>query len=263
MRAILPLSFITLSMLFFSCQKESEHLEYVDENEALVEKLKEVNGDARTYNYDFKILEEPKAEGVNYYQPTLIPEALTCIPEEMKNAIHLPSVGDFPFTPGTEKANIVTFWNKSNKLVFQIQIAYFEEDVEYKANNQDFLIISATQLPDNPFIDTASENDPIDLWIEEFKMDGPSEPVDVRIYQKLELTSELPLFYKDRFRNWSSMYPYYSFDSSKNYIEHTSTGASIYYAWHDGIIFQIGYKFSDDTIDVETIARKIILGSSL
>ncbi|RXQ95960.1 hypothetical protein EO244_06565 [Ancylomarina salipaludis] len=261
MRAFLPLSIITLSIVFFSCKKESKYLGYVDENEALVEKLEKINGDARTYNYDFKILENPKAEGVNYYKPTLISEALTSIPEEMEAAIHLPSVDDFPFTTGTEKANIVTFWNRSNKLVFQIQIAYLEEAAEYKANNQDFFIISATQLPDNPFIDTASEDDPIDKWIEEFKMDGPSEPVDVRIYQKLELTPELPLFYKDRFRNWSTMYPYYSYDESKNYIEHTSTGASIYYAWHDGLIFQIGYKFTDDTIDVESLVRKIILGS--
>lgn len=263
MRAILPLSIICLSLIFFSCQKESKHTGYVDDNEALVEDLKKVNGDSRTYNYDFKILEEPKSEGVNYYEPTSITEAFTSIPNEMKDAIHLPNTSDLPFTPGTEKANIVTFWKKNNKLSFEIQISYFENSSEYKADNQDFFIISATQLADNPFIDTSADDDPIDLWIEEFNMNGASEPVDLRIYQKLELTSELPLFYKDRFRHWSTMYSYYSFDLAKNLIDHSSIGASIYYAWHDGLMFQIGYKFTDETINIEAVVRQVILGPQI
>ena len=263
MRAILPLSIISLSLLLFSCQKESKHTGYVDENEALVEDLKKVSGDSRTYNYDFKILEEPKSEGVSYYEPTSITEAFTSIPKEMKDAIHLPNVGDLPFTPGTEKANIVTFWNAFNTLIFEIQISYFENGADYKANNQDFFIISATQLADNPFIDTSSEEDPIDLWIEEFNMNGLEGPEEVVIYRKLDLTPENPLFFKNWQQNWSTMYAYYSYDSDKSLIEHTSTGSKMYYAWHQGLIFQIGYKFADDTIDMEAVVRKIILGSKL
>jgi len=260
MRAILPLSIIGLSLLLFSCQKESKHTGYVDENEALVEDLKKVTGDSRTYNYDFKILEEPKSEGVNYYEPTSITEAYSSIPKEMKEAIHLPTVGDLPFLPGTEEANIVTFWNAFNTLIFEVQISYFENDAEYKADNQDFFIISATQLADNPFIDTESDEDPIDLWIEEFNMNGTEGPEEVVIYRKLDLTADLPLFFKNRFPHWSTMYPYYSYNESDKLIEHTSTGSKMYYAWHDGLIFQIGYKFADETIDMEPVVRKIILG---
>jgi len=261
MRAILPLSIISLSLLLFSCQKESKPKEYVDENEALVEDLKKVSGDSRTYNYDFKILEDPKSEGVNYYAPISIAEGFSSIPKEMKDAIHLPNISDLPFVPGTEQANIVTFWNAFNTLIFEIQISYFENDAEYKADNQDFFIISATQLADNPFIDNPdSEEDPIDLWIEEFNMNGIEGPEEVVLYRKLDLTADLPLFFKNRFPHWSTMYPYYSYNSSKNQIEHTSTGSKMYYAWHDGLIFQIGYKFTDETIDMETVVRQIILG---
>lgn len=264
MRAILPLSIIGLSLLLFSCQKESKYTGYIDENEALVKDLTEVEGNSRTYNYDFKILEEPKSEGVNYYEPSSIIEGFACIPKKMKEAIHLPNVDDLPFLPGTEKANIVTFWKKgSNKLIFEIQISYFENGADYKADNQDFFIISATQLADNPFINTDSEEDPIDDWIEEFKMNAPEGPEEDAIYRNLELTSNLPLFFKGRYRHWSTMYPYYSYDSNKSMIEHTSTGSKMYYAWHDGLIFQIGYKFTDDTIDMEPTVRKIILGSKL
>lgn len=262
MRVILSLSIICLSLTLFSCQSESKPKEYVDENEALVEDLNKVKGDSRTYNDDFKILENPKSEGVNYYEPTSISEGFSSIPKEMREAIHLPNVADLPFSPGTQKANIVTFWNATNKLIFEIQISYFENNAEYKADNQDFFIISATQLTDNPFIDNPdSDEDPIDGWIKDFKVNAPAEPVGVRIYEMKELTPDLPLFYKDRFRHWSTMYPYYSYDESDKLIEHTSTGSKMYYAWYDGLIFQIGYKFSDETIDMEAVVRKIILGS--
>ncbi len=260
MKSNISLSILGLSLLFFSCQKESKHIGYVDKNEALVETLTKIKGDSRTYNYDFKILENPRSEGVSYYKPTSIDKALACIPSEMGKAIHIPKISILPFVPGTEKANIVTFWSKHNKLVFQIQASYFENTTDYKANNQDFLIISATQLADNPFIDNLnSDKDPIDLWIEEFNMNGESEPKDVRIYQKLDLTPELPLFFKGKFRNWSTMYPYYAFFDNK--IEHTSTGSKMYYAWHDGLLFQIGYKLSDESFKMESIVREIILGS--
>jgi hypothetical protein len=56
------------------------------------------------------------------------------------------------------------------------------------------------------------------------------------------------------------MYAYYSYDGTK--IIHRSAGAKIYYAWYDGVLFQIGYKYFDDpTIDMETVVRQIILGS--
>ena len=259
MRSILSLSIICLAVVFFSCQKESKHSGYIDENEALVEPLIEVNGKSRTYNYDFKILEYPNVIGF-YYQPTSIAEGLTSVPDEVREAIHLPNVLDLPFTPKTEKANIVTFWNDRNKLIFEIQISYLENTPEYQANNQDFFIISATQLAKNPFINTSADDDPIDNWIKDFNMNGTEDPEGVIIYRKLELTPELPLFFKDWQQNWSTMYAYYSYDSTDNEIMHTSTGAKVYYAWHDGLIFQIGYKFADETIDMEAVVRKIILG---
>ncbi|MGZ2371596.1 hypothetical protein ACXR6G_17585 [Ancylomarina sp. YFZ004] len=261
MRAILPLSIISLSLLLFSCQKESKHSGYVDENEALVEDLIKVKGDSRTYNYDFKILEEPKSEGVSYYEPSSIIECFSSIPKEMRDAIHLPLLSDFPFTTGIQKANIVTFWNAFNTLIFEIQISFFENTAEYKADNQDFFIISATQLTDNPFIDDPnSSDDPIDQWRIDFNVDGADSPEEVVIYRDLELTDDLPLFFKNLFPHWSTMYPYYSYDPIKSTIEHTSTGSKVYYAWHDGLLFQIGYKFTDDTIDMEAVVRKIILG---
>ncbi len=55
------------------------------------------------------------------------------------------------------------------------------------------------------------------------------------------------------------MYAYYSFDG-KNII-HRSAGAKMYYAWYDGVLFQIGYKFDDPTTDMEPVIRQIILGS--
>lgn len=261
MKPILYLSIICLSLFFSSCKDISENIGYIDDNEALVENLNKVEGDSRTYNDDFKILEEPKSERVDYYEPTPISEALLSIPAKMRDAIHLPLVSKFPFTTGTQKANIVTFWNDSNKLVFQIQIAYFENEAEYKAGNKDFFIISATQLNDNPFMDTESKNDRIDKWIEEFNMDGSStEPEDKIIYQKLELTAELPLFYKKQFDKWATMYPYYAYNADQKLIDHTSTGSKMYYAWHDGLIFQIGYNMDTEDMDMEAMIKEIILG---
>jgi hypothetical protein len=260
MRAILHLSIFCLSLILFSCTKESKHTGYVDKNEILVEDLTEVEGNARTYNFDFDILKEPHK--ACYYEPTSISVALNSIPEEMRDAIHLPNINYLPFTPGTSNANIVTFWNKFNTLIFQVQISYFENPTEYNAGNQDFFIISATQLADNPFIDDLiSEDDPIDQWRIDFNVDGDEGPEEVVIYRELELTPDLPLFYKNSFSHWSTMYPYYSYDQSSNKIIHTSTGSKMYYAWHDGVIFQIGYKFDDETIDIESVIRKIILGS--
>jgi len=259
MRTILFLSIIALSLLLFSCQKETKHSGYVDDNEALVENLTEVKGNSRTYNYDFKILEEPKSEGVNYYEPSSIIEGFASIPKEMRDAIYLPTLGELPFTTGTKKANIVTFWNDSNKLIFEIQISFFENDAEYHANNQDFFIISATQLADNPFVDTSADNDPIDDWREKFNVDGTDSPEEVVIYRDLKLNPDLPLFYRNLVPDWPRMYAYYSYDGVK--IVHRSAGAKIYYAWYDGVLFQIGCKFDDDdTTDMEAVVRKIILG---
>lgn len=259
MRAILPLSIICLSLILFSCQKKSKHLEIVDENELLVKDLPKVEGNARTYNFDFQILNG--FQETFYYAPIDIPQALNSIPEKMRTVIHLPNVSELPFTPGTSKANIVTFWNTKNKLMFQIQISYFENETEYHADNQDFFIISAASLADNPFIDHPElTDDPIDKWRIDFNVDGDDSPKDIVIYKELELTTDLPLFFKNLFPHWSTMYAYYSYDGTK--IIHKSAGAKIYYAWYDGVLFQIGYKYFDDpTIDMEPIVRQIILGS--
>ena len=258
MRTILSLSIICLSLILFSCQKKSKHLVIVDENELLVKDLSEVEGNARTYNFDFQILNG--FQDTYYYAPVDIPQALNSIPEEMKDVIHLPDISSFPFTPGTEMANIVTFWNTENKLMFQIQISYFENGAEYHADNQDFFIIAAATLADNPFLDTSAEDDPIDQWRIDFNVDGADSPEEVVIYRDLELTIDLPLFFKNLFPHWSTMYAYYSFDGTK--IIHKSAGAKMYYAWYDGVLFQIGYKsFDNPTIDMEPVVRKIILGS--
>ena len=261
MRTILPLSIFCLSLILFSCAEESEHVYPVDENELLVEDLTEVEGNSRTYNFDFKILKEPQK--AYYYAPTSIPVALNSIPEEMLDVINLPNITELPFIPGTSQANIVTYWNAYNTLIFQIQISYFENSEEYEADNLDFFIISATQLADNPFVDTSSDNDPIDQWRIDFNVNGVDEnPDELVIYRELELTTDLPLFYKDLFPNWSTMYPYYSYDESKTpSIIHTSTGSKMYYAWYEGVLFQIGYKFDDEAIDMESFVRQIILGS--
>jgi len=256
MRTILPLTIICLSLILFSCQKSSKHSGYVDKNEALVEDLTEVEGNSRTYNIDFEILKEPQK--AFYYEPTSISEALNSIPEEMKDVINLPNVTDFPFTTGTSKANIVTFWNAFNTLIFQVQISYFENGAEYHADNQDFFIISATQLEDNPFLDTSAEDDPIDQWRIDFNVDGADSPEEVVIYRDLELTDNLPLFFQNLPPGWEDQYAYYSFDGTK--IIHRSTGAKMYYAWYDGVLFQIGYTFDDETIDMEPTVRQIILG---
>lgn len=251
MRAILSLSIICLSLILFSCQKKSKHLDLVDENELLVEDLSEVEGNARTYNFDFQILNG--FQDTYYYAPVDIPQALNSIPEEMKDVIHLPDISSFPFTPGTEMANIVTFWNTENKLMFQIQISYFENADEYHAGNQDFFIISAATVADNPFIDNKENDYSMSKKITDFTTG------ETLTYKDLKLTPDLPLFFKDLFMNWSTMYAYYSYDGIK--IIHRSGGAKMYYAWYDGVLFQIGYKFENPAIDMEPTVRQIILGS--
>lgn len=260
MRTILSLSIICLSLILCSCEKESKHSGYIDKNEALVEKLTEVEGNSRTYNFDFELLKGYEKDF--FYAPTDIPKALSSIPEEMRTTIHLPNVADLPFTPGTEKANIVTHWNNKNTLIFQIQISYLENSAKYNTDNQDFFIISATQLADNPFIDDPnSEDDPIDKWRSDFNIGGTESPDEIIIYKDLKLTADLPLFFKNLFPHWSTMYAYYSYNESEKQIIHRSVGAKMYYAWHNGVIFQIGYKFFDNpTLDMEPIVRQIILG---
>ncbi|MRT92779.1 hypothetical protein [Ancylomarina sp. 16SWW S1-10-2] len=257
MKAILTLSIFCLSLILFSCAKESKHSGYVDPNEALVEKLDSVGGNSRTYNWDFQILKG--IQDSRYYAPVDIPTALNSIPDELKDGIHLPDVSTLLDTIGTEMANIVTFWNTKNKLMFQIQISYFKNDVEYDAGNKDFFIISAATLADNPFLDDPdSEEDPIDKWRTEFNIDGDETAGEVVTYKDLKLNPDLPLFFKVSPSSWTTMYNYYSFDGSK--IIHRSTGSKMYYAWYDGVLFQIGYKFDDETIDMESVIRKIILG---
>ncbi|RUT73018.1 hypothetical protein [Ancylomarina longa] len=239
----LLLSGILLTIL--SCSKSDKKSKYIDQNQELLEGLPEVNGYDHTYNYDFGILKE--REKVEFYKPVSLNEGLSRIPLEMRNKINLISNSDLSFVPQTVKSNIVTSWNDKNKLVFQIQISYLENDLGYDTNFKDFFIVSITQYPDDPFADEINRT-----TLEENLPDT---------YHILTLDDNHPLYYQPSFGSWPRMFDYYYFNEDKNRMYKESTGSHQYYAWYDGLIYKIGCNMDIDSVDPEVLVRKIILGN--
>ncbi|BAX81998.1 hypothetical protein [Labilibaculum antarcticum] len=229
----------------FSCAKDNEYSGYIDENEALLESLNEVDGRDHTYNYDFKLLQF--REKVDYYAPVSFSQALSSIPSVMRDKINLLSIDDLPFTPAQQQANIVTSWNAFNKLVFQVQFSYLENTTGYQTDFKDFFIISITQYPEDPFLDPETT-----LAMEE---NLPSN------YQKLVLEGTHPLYYKPAAGIWPRMFDYYKFIEEDNLLDKESTGSSQYYTWYNGLIYKIGFNMDVSGTDHEALIRKIILGS--
>lgn len=229
----------------FSCAKDNDHSGYVDKNEALLETLSEVDGRNHTYNYDFKILQF--REKVDYYAPVNFSQALSSIPATMRDKINLLSSGDLPFTVAQQQANIVTSWNAFNKLEFQIQFSYLENNTGYQTNFKDFFIVSITQHPEDPFID-----EEITLKMEE------NLPLE---YKKLVLEGTHPLYYLPVEGTWPRMFDYYKFIPGENLMDKESTGSTQYYAWYNGLIYKIGFNMDVSATDHEALIQKIILGS--
>jgi len=229
----------------FSCAKDNEHSGYVDENEALLESLNEVEGRDHTYNYDFKLLQS--REKVGYYAPVNFSQALSSIPSTMRDKINLIYQSDLPFTVAQQQANIVSSWNASNKLVFQVQFSYLENTSGYQTNFKDFFIISITEYPEDPFADAQTT-----LELEE------NLPAD---YQKLVLEGTHPLYYRSSAGTWPRMFDYYKFIEEDELMDKESTGSSQYYTWYDGLIYKIGFNMDVTETDHEALIRKIILGS--
>ncbi len=228
----------------FSCAKDNEHSGYIDENEALLESLNEVDGRQHTYNYDFELLEF--REKVDYYAPVSFSEAMSSIPSLMKDKINLISQSDLPFVVAQQEANIVTSWNAFNKLVFQIQFSYLENTTGYQTNFKDFCIISITQYPEDPFADEEAT-----LAMEE----------NIKGYEKLVLEGTHPMYYKPAAGTWPRMFDYYKFIPEENLMDKESTGSSQYYTWYNGLIYKIGFNMDVSATDHEALIRKIILGS--
>jgi len=228
-----------------ACTKKDKKSGFIDPNQELLVGLPEVDGYDHTYNYDFEILKE--RENVEFYKPVSLNDGLSRIPIEMRNKINLIANSDLPFVPQTVESNIVTSWNDKNKLVFQIQISYLENDLAYDTNFKDFFIVSITQYPDDPFADEINK-----ATLEE---NLPST------YQILTLSENHPLYYQPSFGNWPRMFDYYYYNEDDNRMYKESTGSYQYYAWYDGLIYKIGCNMDIDTVDPETLVRKIILGN--
>lgn len=233
-----------------SCSESEKHTGFIDQNQELLVGLSEVIGYDHTYNYDFNILQE--REKVQFYIPTNLSEGLNRIPNEMKEKFSLISTSDLPFVPATIESNIVTSWNAFNKLVFQIQFSYLENDEGYDTNFQDFFIVSITQYPENPF-ENMTEDDLANL----------DEDLEKRKYEILELTDELSLYYlpKSIDNFWPRMFDYYNYNEDEKRIYKESTGSYQYYAWYNGLIFKIGCNMDVDSVNPEPLVRKIILGN--
>ena len=228
----------------FSCAKDNKYSGYIDENQALLENLNEVDGRQHTYNYDFELLEF--REKVDYYAPVSFSEALSSIPSVMRDKINLISQSDLPFTVAQQEANIVTSWNAFNKLVFQVQFSYLENVSGYQTNFKDFFIISITQYPEDPFADEQAT-----LAMEE----------NITGYEKLVLEGTHPLYYKPASGSWPRMFDYYKYIADDKLMDKESTGSSQYYTWYNGLIYKIGFNMDVSATDHEALIRKIILGS--
>ncbi|WP_421919204.1 hypothetical protein [Marinifilum sp.] len=244
------LSIIILFTGIISCSESDKHSGFVDPNEELLVGLDEVEGYDHTYNYDFNILKE--REKVDFYIPVSIYEALNRIPEEMRTKINLFSPSELSFTANIQEANIVTSWNDQNQLVFQIQLSYLENDEGYDINFKDFFIVSITQHPNNPFMEMS-----------ETELETLHEDLTKRAYVILNLTEQDSLYYlpKDKDNLWPRVFDYYMYDESQNRIFKETTGSYQYYAWHNGLIYRIGFNMDVDANDAENLVRKIILGN--
>lgn len=229
----------------FSCAKDNNFSGYIDENQALLESLNEVDGRDHTYNYDFELLQF--REKVDYYAPVSFSQALSSIPSVMRDKINLISQSDLPFTVAQQEANIVTSWNAFNKLVFQVQFSYLENPSGYETNFKDFFIISITQYPEDPFAD--------ELVTLEMEENLPKE------YQKLVLEGTHPLYYLPISGTWPRMFDYYKFIEKDTLMDKESTGSSQYYTWYNGLIYRIGFNMDVSATDHEALIRKIIVGS--
>lgn len=244
--------YFSFALLLFigitSCSESDKHSGFIDPNEELLVGLSEAKGYHHTYNYDFKILEEREQPG--FYIPIGINEALNRIPEEMRSKINLISSSELPFSANIQEANIVTSWNNKNKLVFQIQISYLENDEGYDTNFKDFFIVSITQYPENPF-DAMSEKE----------LETLNEDLTKREYEFLKLTEQDALYYlsKSDDNSWPRMFDYYNYNKSEKRIYKESTGSYQYYAWHNGLIYKIGFNMDVNAVDAEALVRKIIL----
>ncbi|PKQ69565.1 hypothetical protein BZG01_01160 [Labilibaculum manganireducens] len=227
----------------FSCAKDNNHSGYIDENQALLENLNEVDGRQHTYNYDFELLEF--REKVDYYAPVSFSEALVSIPSVMRDKLNLISQSDLPFA-AQQEANIVTSWNAFNKLVFQVQFSYLENTTGYQTNFKDFFIVSVTQYPEDPFADEQAT-----LAMEE----------NIKGYEKLVLEGTHPMYYKPASGSWPRMFDYYKFIEEDKLMDKESTGSSQYYTWYNGLIYRIGFNMNVSATDHEALIRKIILGS--
>ncbi|NOU58607.1 hypothetical protein [Marinifilum caeruleilacunae] len=245
--------YLSITLIFtgiISCSEDDKHSGYIDPNEELLVGLSEVEGYDHTYNYDFNILKE--RESVDFYVPVSFNEALNRIPADMRTKLNLFSASELPFTTNIQEANIVTSWNDKNKLVFQIQMSYLENDESYDTNFKDFFIVSITQHPENPF-ETMSETE----------LETLHEDLSKREYDILNLTAQDSLYYlpKDEDNLWPRMFDYYKYDESQNRIFKESTGSYQYYAWYDGLIYKIGFNMDVEAVDEEALVRQIILGN--
>ena len=242
---------IALSFLGISaCSESDKHTGFLDDNQELLVGLTEVDGYDHTYNYDFNILKE--REKVEFYIPTSLSEGLNRIPSEMRSKINLISSTDLPFIVANNQSNIVTSWNNYNKLVFQIQISYLENDLGYDTNFKDFFIVSITQCPDNPF-----------EKMDEEALKTLNDDLELRKYEFLNLKEDLTLYYlpKSNDNSWPRMFDYYNYNENEKRMYKESTGSYQYYAWYNGLIFKIGCNMDMDAVDPEPLVRKIILGN--
>jgi len=237
-----------------SCSKKADtEIKFIDEDQRLLiglEKFTQENYSDHSYNYDFEILKEKTNK--DFYKIADFESTYSCIPSVMKNKLHIPSRGTFPFDTKTQKANIVSSWI-GRDLVFQVQFSFFANE-NYSSNFKDYFCITVSQHQENPF----ATEEKRDYYLEKI-----NKYIDKK-YTHFYIEDDQIVFKTINNKEWPKNYANYEtekIDGAEEKLQLVSKNATQYYTWHNGLIYHIGYRITDTSnFNADEVIKSIILG---
>lgn len=221
-------SLIFMSSLLLGCS--------IDKSE-----LVKVKGTGLTYSQYFKAYDGlDERENVTYYKPFLVNEAVSSLPDQVRNAMNKIDPDKLPFKVDEEKAYLVASKDKDGKIKNQVQLSYLGKD-HYEQTN-DFFIVSVTEADKNP-LELYDITDEVDTVGNKLK--------------KGQLTENLPIYQQVLTTASALVYKYYEEDDKR--ITPVATVANEFYAYYDGHIYHIGYSIDKEKNDEEMQGKMLQL----
>ncbi|MDP5275356.1 hypothetical protein [Chengkuizengella axinellae] len=217
------------------------------------ETLLEVHGTDFTYSEYFKdvdLLDKRKSGA--YYQPLPFEDMMSYIPDSMKNNINLIDKQNIPFEINEETAYLVTSKDIDGKLQHQVQYTYLHNSSYGRP--KEFLIISVTEIDENPLAKYDSSKEKHDIFGNEII--------------KADLINGYPIFHKVTSTNGGLVYKYYGYNKEENRVSITVTSANELYSYYNGHVYHVGYLINGNKYNKEiqeqilALTRDFILGEN-